>query len=94
MDHAPTAPPDGTITASIARAPYIAYAPARPAAAGPLVAIPGERNFRDRGEVLFTTVSVVRPTYVQALWGWIRSDVDVFPEQVIQGDQTDDENRE
>ncbi|MEJ7582681.1 MAG: PDZ domain-containing protein [Acidimicrobiales bacterium] len=84
----------GTITASIVRAPYIAYAPGSARSTGPLVAIPGERNYRSGGEVLFTTVSVVRPTYLQAVWGWIRADVDVYPSQVIQGDQSDSENRQ
>ena len=83
----------GIITASIVRAPYIAYSPGSARDADALVAVPGEKNYRDRGEVLFTTVSVVRPTYVQALWGWVRSDIDVFPEQVIQGDQSDEQIR-
>lgn len=84
----------GTITASIVRAPYISLAPGSARSTSPLVAIPGEKGYRDRGEVLFTTVSVVRPTYLQAIWGWLRSDVDVFPEQIIQGDQTADESRQ
>lgn len=83
----------GTIAGAVVRAPYVSFAPGSARSTAPLLSVPGQKIYRDRGDVLFTTVSVAHPTYLEALWGWIRSDTDVFPEDVIQGDQSDDETR-
>ena len=43
--------------------------------------------------MLFTTVSVIRPTYLEALKGWLQGNVDVFPRRQFFGDQSDDERK-
>ncbi len=84
----------GTVTAGFVRAPYVAYAPGSARSTEPLVEVPRGEGYRTPGEVLFTTVSVVtRPSYLQALWGWVDGDIDVFPSKAIYGDQSADESR-
>lgn len=84
----------GTVTAGFVRAPYVAYAPGSARSTEPLVQVPRGEGYRTPGEVLFTTVSVVqRPSYLQALWGWVAGDVDVFPSEAIYGDQSAEESR-
>ena len=43
--------------------------------------------------MLFTTVSVIRPTYLEAIKGWLQGNVDVFPRRQFFGDQSDDERK-
>lgn len=83
----------GVVTAGFARAPYVMFAPGSARATEPRITVPKNLNHDDPGEVMFTTVSVIRPTYLQALWGWLRSDTDVYSYKAIYGDQTPTQNR-
>jgi len=84
----------GIVLASFVRAPYVVFAPGSSRATEPLITVPKDKTHRSDGSVMFLTVSVVsHPTYMQALWGWIRSDIDVFPYKAIYGNQTNDQSR-
>jgi PDZ domain-containing protein len=79
-------------------APYVVYAPGSAIETEPAIKTPGTRGYEDEGEVLFLTVSVRgasrRVGYAEAAYGWIRGDQDVFPRDLILGDQTGEENRQ
>lgn len=81
------------VVGAAVKVPYLNISPgnARPTAAK--VEISGARTYRSQGEVLFTTVQVGRPTGVEAVWGWLAGDIDVVPDQVINGDRSDAESR-
>lgn len=76
------------------RVPYFALSPGSARSTEPLVTLIDRPGFRTDGEILFTTVSIGRPSGFEAVWGWLDPDVDVAPEEVIQGDQSDEENRQ
>jgi PDZ domain-containing protein len=82
-----------TTTAAVVHAPYIMFAPGSATSAEPLIKVPAAQSYESKGEVLFTTVSVIRPTYLEALKGWLQRDVDVAPRKLYYGDQTDAQNR-
>jgi PDZ domain-containing protein len=82
-----------TATAAIVHAPYIMFAPGSATSAEPLISVPKGQGFDSKGEVLFTTVSVIRPTYLETLKGWLDGDVDVFPRKLYYGDSSDAENQ-
>ncbi len=54
--------------------------------------MPKSQSHSSNGEVLYLTVSVVHPTYLQAAWGWLNNDDDVYPYKEIYGTQTTSEN--
>lgn len=83
----------GATAGAFVPAPYVAYAPGSARDTGPLIEVPAGRGHRSRGDIYFLTVSVVRPTYLQALLGWLQSDVDVYPRDIIFGDRSDEESR-
>jgi PDZ domain-containing protein len=74
-------------------APYVAYAPGSARDTGPLIVVPDGTGHPSEGDIFFLTVSVVRPSYLQALLGWLQSDVDVYPREVVFGDRSDEESR-
>ncbi|MBV9951390.1 MAG: PDZ domain-containing protein [Acidimicrobiia bacterium] len=82
-----------TTTAAVVHAPYIMFAPGSATSAEPLVKVPDGSSYESKGDVLFTTVSVIRPTYLEALKGWLQHDVDVAPRKLYYGDQTDAQNQ-
>jgi PDZ domain-containing protein len=82
-----------TTTAAVVHAPYLMFAPGSATSAQPLIKVPADRSYDSKGEVLFTTVSVIRPTYLEALKGWLQGNVDVAPRKLYFGDQTDAENK-
>jgi PDZ domain-containing protein len=69
------------------------FAPGSATSAEPLIKVPAASSYESKGDVLFTTVSVIRPTYLEALKGWLQRDVDVAPRKLYYGDQTDAQNR-
>lgn len=83
----------GSTAGAFAPAPYVAYAPGSARRTGPLIDVPNGTGYRSQGDILFLTVSVIRPTYLQALLGWLQSDVDVYPRDLIFGDRSDKESR-
>lgn len=84
--------------AGVVRAPYVVYAPGSAIPTEPAISAPGTETFETDGEVLFLTVSLRgasrRMGYIEALWGWLRGDQDVYPRDAILGGQTGEENRE
>jgi PDZ domain-containing protein len=82
-----------TTTAAVVHAPYIMFAPGSATSVEPLIKVPADRSHESKGDVLFTTVSVIRPTYLEALKGWLQHDVDVAPRKLYFGDQTDAQNQ-
>jgi len=65
--------------------PYYALAPGDARQVNDLIRVPKERSFPPRGEVLLSTVSLRRVNALEALFGWLDSDVDVLPEDQILG---------
>jgi PDZ domain-containing protein len=82
----------------LVRAPYVVYAPGSAIPTEPAISTPGTETFETEGEVLFLTVSLRgasrRLGYMEAVWGWLQPDQDVYPRDAILGDQTGEENRE
>jgi PDZ domain-containing protein len=91
-----------TVTAvgagGVLRAPYVVYAPGSAIPTEPAISAPGTETFETEGSVLFLTVSLRgasrRMGYVEAVWGWLKGDQDVYPRDAILGNQTGAENRE
>jgi len=84
--------------ASLARAPYVVYAPGSAIETEPAIATPGSRSYETEGSVLFLTVSLRgasrRVSFAEAAYGWVRGDQDVFPRRQILGDQSGAESRQ
>jgi PDZ domain-containing protein len=77
--------------------PYYALAPGSARNVGPLIAASGDgaKVYPAQGQVLLTTISLQQVHPVEALVGWIRSDVDVLPEeQILPPDTSDREYRQ
>lgn len=83
--------------AGLVRAPYVVYAPGSATETEPAIAVPGTRTYDTDGSVLFLTVSLrgasKRMSFVEAAYGWLRGDQDVYPRRLILGDQTGEESR-
>jgi PDZ domain-containing protein len=78
------------------RLPYYALAPGSARNVSPLIQskTPGTKTYPPEGQVLLTTISLQQVRPVEALVGWLRSDVDVLPEQdVLPPDTSDQEYR-
>ena len=56
----------GVILACTVRAPYVMFAPGSARSTEPLITVPKDKEHQSKGDVLFTTVSVIRPTYAAA----------------------------
>jgi Lon-like protease len=82
-----------TTIAAVVHAPYVMFAPGSAVSSEPLISVPEGQSYETRGDVLFTTVSVIRPTYLEAIKGWLQGNVDVFPRRQFFGDQSDDERK-
>lgn len=65
--------------------PYYALAPGDARQVNDLIRVPKDRSFPPRGEVLLSTVSLSRVNALEAFFGWLDSDVDVLPEDLILG---------
>ena len=79
-----------TVVASV-QLPYIALSPGSARSVEPLVKIKGRRA-RASDDILFLTVSVRHATGAEALIGWLDGDVEVDPERVITGGQSETKN--
>jgi PDZ domain-containing protein len=79
----------------VATAPYSTLAPGEARDASPLVSVSGAKTFRHAGKVLFVTVAVTnRPRYIEALYGWLNPDIDVFPrDDITEGRSNADDAR-
>ena len=82
-----------TTVAAVVHSPYVMFAPGSAVSSEPLISLPEGQSYDTRGDVLFTTVSVIRPTYLEAIKGWLQGNVDVFPRRQFFGDQSDDERK-
>ena len=82
-----------TTIAAVVHAPYVMFAPGSAVSSEPLISVPEGQSYETRGDVLFTTVSVIRPTYLEAIKGWLQGNVDVFPRRQFFGDQSDDQRK-
>lgn len=65
--------------------PYYAVAPGDARQVNDLIRVPKDRSFPPRGKLLLATVSLSRVNAFEAFFGWLDSDVDVLPEDVILG---------
>ncbi len=71
--------------------PYYALAPGSARNVTPLIDTGKAPSFPPKGQVLLTTISLQQVHPVQALVGWLRSDVDVVPEEKILPPDTSDQ---
>ena len=71
--------------------PYYALAPGSARDVGPLIEATGTELYPADGELLLTTISLQQVRPFQAFTGWLRTDVDVLPEDVIRPPQTSDQ---
>ena len=73
------------------RLPYYALAPGNAREVGPLIKAEGTEVYPAEGEVLLTTISLQQVHPFEAVSGWLRSDVDVIPEEQIRPPKTSDQ---
>jgi Lon-like protease len=71
--------------------PYYALAPGSAREVGPLIEATDAEVYPAEGELLLTTISLQQVHPFQALSGWLRSDVDVLPEEQIRPPDTSDQ---
>ena len=81
------------VVGSVVKVPYLNISPGNARPTSNKVEVSGAETYRTPGEVLFTTVQIGRPTGIEAVWGWLAGDIDVVPDQVINGDRSDAESR-
>lgn len=70
--------------------PYYALAPGSARNVLPLIETGAAEAFPPKGEILLTTISLQQVHPVEALVGWLRTDVDVLPEEQILPPETSD----
>jgi PDZ domain-containing protein len=63
--------------------PYYAIAPGSAREVNDLIQPPPDHRYPPRGALFLTTVSLRRVTPVEALYGWLNSDIDVVPQDQI-----------
>lgn len=71
--------------------PYYALSPGSARDVTPLIDTGDAESFPPKGQVLLTTISLQQVHPVQALVGWLRTDVDVVKEEVILPPDTSDQ---
>lgn len=71
--------------------PYYALAPGSARAVAPLIEAGDAPVYPPEGEVLLTTISLQQVHPFEALRGWLRTDVDVLPEEEIRPPETSDQ---
>jgi PDZ domain-containing protein len=70
--------------------PYYALAPGSARPVAPLIVAKNAKVYPPKGTVLLTTISLQQVHPIEALTGWLRSDVDVLPEDQIRPPETTD----
>lgn len=81
------------IGAAVLPVPYVAV---RPGSARPVtdqILVQGSPSYAPKSSIAYATVSVGGTTLLEALAGWLDSDVDVLPERRVRGDRSAAENR-
>ena len=63
--------------------PYYAIAPGSAREVNDLIQPPKDQRYPPRGRVFLTTVSLHRVTPLEGLYGWLRGDIDVVPQEQI-----------
>ena len=71
--------------------PYYALAPGSARSVTPLIEAGDTPLYPPEGEVLLTTISLQQVHPFEALRGWLRTDVDVLPEEQIRPPETTDQ---
>lgn len=81
------------VGAAVLPVPYIAIKPGSARPVTEQVLVEGSPSYPPKESIAYTTVSVGGTTLLEALQGWLDDDVDVLPEQRVQGDRSAAENR-
>jgi PDZ domain-containing protein len=81
------------VGAAVLPVPYVALKPGSARPVTEQVLVEGVPSYPPKESIAYTTVSVGGTTLIEALLGWLDDDVDVVPEEVIQGDRSAAENR-
>lgn len=72
---------------------YILLAPGSATPVQPLVEVKNGKTYDDKGQLMYTTVGVGQPSAIEAVYGWLHPDIDLFPKQDINGDKSNEETR-
>lgn len=65
--------------------PYYALAPGDAREVNDLIMVPKDQSFHPEGKVLLSTVSLRRVNALEAFIGWLDSEIDVLPEDLVLG---------
>lgn len=75
------------------RVNYVSISPGPTASVGERISVSGTDQYATEGKVLWATVNLLdRPSPLEAVYGWIKGDVDVFKRRAILGDATSKES--
>jgi PDZ domain-containing protein len=83
----------GLVVSAFVDVDYILLAPGSATPVQPLVEVKDGKTFKDEGELMYTTVGVGQPSAIEAVYGWLHPDIDLFPRQDINGDKSNEETR-
>jgi PDZ domain-containing protein len=72
---------------------YILLAPGSATPVQPLVEVKDGKTYDDEGQLMYTTVGVGQPSAIEAVYGWLHPDIDLFPRQDINGTKSNEETR-
>jgi PDZ domain-containing protein len=81
------------VTSAFVDVDYILLAPGSATPVQPLVEVEDGKVFRTQGELMYTTVGVGQPSAIEAVYGWLHDDIDLFPRADINGDKSNEETR-
>jgi PDZ domain-containing protein len=81
------------VGASVVPVPYLTLRPGSTRPVTEQVRVDGAPSYPPEHSIAYTTVSIGPATLFEALAGWLDDDVDVLPEEVVQGNRTRDEDR-
>lgn len=73
----------GIVAAITVQLPYYAIAPGSAREVNDLIQPPPDQRYPPRGQVFLTTVSLQRVTPIEAMYGWLRRDIDIVPQDQI-----------
>jgi PDZ domain-containing protein len=82
------------IVASTVQLPYTVIMPGHATPVSDRIIVTGAPSFTPEESIAFTTVTARDATLFEALRGWIDDDIDVFPNERLRGNRSEEENRQ
>jgi PDZ domain-containing protein len=81
------------IAASTVELPYTVIMPGHATPVSDRIAVTGAPSYPPEESIAFTTVTARDATLFETLRGWIDDDIDVYPNEQLRGDRSEEENR-